>query len=130
MISLTDTTTTVILPADLWWADEIAWAPVEQSAEYSLGGALVVEEAVKLAGRPITLAGHERRAWVRRSTVLALHSLAAVPGKQMVLTLADRTFNVIFRRSDGPPIEAESLTMMSPPEDDDWYTLTLRLMEI
>lgn len=120
----------ITLPDDLWWADEIAWSPVEQSAEYSLQGSLVVEEAVKLAGRPITLAGHERRAWVRRSTVLALMALAATPGKEMVLTLDDRTFNVIFRRGEGPPIEAESLTLMSAPDDNDWYTLTLRLMEI
>jgi len=121
---------TVSLPDDLWWADEIAWSPVDQSAEYTLGGAMVVEEAVKLAGRPITLAGHESRAWVSRSTVLALLALAAIPGKEMVLTLEDRTFNVIFRRGDGSPVEAESVTMISAPENNDWYTLTLRLMEI
>jgi hypothetical protein len=120
----------VVLPADLWWVDETDWTPVEQNTEYSLAGALIVESSTRQAGRPITLAGHEQRAWVRRSTVLALQAMAVVAGKEMVLTLHARSFNVMFRYDDGLPVEAESRRKKSPPADDDWYTLTLRLMEI
>ncbi len=126
MIALDD----IILPNDLWWADETDWSPVEQSTDYTLTGSLVIDENTKQAGRPITLAGHEHRAWTTRSTVLALQAMAAVAGKEMVLTLEDQTFDVMFRRSDGPPVESESLTLISPPADDDPYTLILRLMEI
>ena len=45
----------VTLPGDLRWSDEFAGAQVQRSAEYSVTGALIVQEAVKQAGRPITL---------------------------------------------------------------------------
>jgi len=120
----------VALPDDIWWEDETDWTPVEQSTEYSLEGSLVIDANAKQAGRPITLSGHERRAWVRRSTVLALQVMAATVGKEMVLSFHGQSYNVMFRYNDGPPVLAEPRKKKSPPADDDWYTLTLRLMEI
>ncbi len=120
----------IVLPDDIWWSDELDWSPVEQKTEYSLEGALLIEESIKQKGRTITLAGSEDRAWVPRSTVLDLMDLAAIPGTEMVLTFGSRTFNVMFRRGDGLPVEARPIFAISPPADEDWYTLILRLMEI
>lgn len=124
MISL-DTFT---LPADLWWEDETEWTPVEQSVEYSTTGALLIDLATKQAGRPITLTGEDDKAWTTRATVLALQALAAVPGKEMTLMIADRSFQVIFRQGE-KPIEAEPVFRTNPPADDHKYIIkTLRFL--
>ena len=126
MITLDD----LSLPPDLWWSDETDWCPVDQSADYSLEGSLIVEESVKQAGRTITLEGGNNRAWVRRSLVLQLQAMAAEPGKEMELVIHDQRFTVIFRRSAGLAVEARSKKKMSPPADQDYYTLVLRFLVI
>lgn len=120
----------ISLPDDLRWVDETDWTPVEQSTEYSLAGSLIVEASTKQAGRPITLDGYDGDVWVARSTVLALQALAAVAGKEMDLELWGNTYTVMFRHGEGSPVAAEPVVLISPPGDNDWYTLTLRLMEI
>ena len=45
MTTLTDGTTTTTISDDLMWADEFAWAPVEQTVERSITGALIVSAA-------------------------------------------------------------------------------------
>ena len=54
-ISLSVGLTTVPLNPDLFWADENNWHPVEQTSERTITGALVVQSATRVAGRPITL---------------------------------------------------------------------------
>lgn len=91
----------VTLPGDLRWADEFTWTPVARSAEYSLTGALIIQEAVKQAGRPITLEAKNESlgyVWLDRLTLLALRTLAETAGWSGTLTLADsRSFTVMFR---------------------------------
>ena len=72
--------TTVTLPDALSWADEYAWSPVEQAKTYTTTGALLIEEGVKQAGRPITLEGSEDSTWCTRALVDQLHAWAATPG--------------------------------------------------
>lgn len=122
---------TFTLPGDLNWTDEFSWSPVARAAEYSLTGALIIEEAVKQAGRPITLvAGNEEigYVWLTRAEVLALYSLAATPGWSGTLTLADsRSFTVAFR-DDG--ITATPVLHSAPHANADPYTLTIALQTV
>lgn len=121
----------ITLPEDLHWEDETDWTPVEQSQEYSLAGSLVLDAGVKQAGRPITLVGGDDRAWTNRATVLALMAKAATPGAEMTLTLNDaRTYTVMFRHGDGKPVDARPVVAFTGLSDADYYTLTLRLMEV
>lgn len=121
----------VSLPGDLVWADEFAWNPVAQSSEYSLTGALIVQAAPRLAGRPITLEAKDSGAgyvWVVRSTVLALRTLAETPGWTGTLTLADaRTFSVGFREEG---VLADPVRFIAPLGESDAYTLTLKLQTV
>lgn len=56
------------LPAGLRWDDEYAsWSPVAQSTSYGLTGALLVQEAAKQAGRPLTLTGGRQYCWIARA---------------------------------------------------------------
>lgn len=115
------------LPGDLHWKDEFAWSPVQRSAEYSLTGALIVQESVKQAGRPITLEARSD-VWLTRSAVRALQTLAETPGWSGTLTLADgRAFTVAFREEG---LSAEPVRHIAPTEDADPYTLTLALMSV
>ena len=60
----------IALPNDLLWVDEFKWTPVSSTGSYSLAGSLIIEQGVKLAGRPITLEPPElEMAWVARATV-------------------------------------------------------------
>lgn len=127
MITLDELT----LPDDLWWEDETDWTPVEQTVEYSVAGALLIDLATKLAGRPITLVGDESTAWIARATALALQAKAAVPGKQMTLVIHDQTFTAMFRYDDKKPVDAAPVLRISPPEAGDYYILrAVKLMAV
>lgn len=115
----------VTLPDDLQWIDEYAWSPVARASERSLTGALIVEEAVNLAGRPITLSGDW--AWIDITTLAALRALAATPGWTGTLVLADsRSFAVAFR-DDAVTAEAVFFESPSGAVGDQWrVTLALQ----
>lgn len=120
----------ITLPEDLQWVDEYEWDGVGQSVSRSVTGALLVQEQSKLHGRTITLVGGPDGGWVTRAMVDSLKAKAdASPA--MALTMPDgRTFNVRFNRQDGPPIEAQQVMRFAYPDDDSWYTLTLRFLTV
>lgn len=119
----------ISLPDDLEWSDEFAWTPVEQTVGYTLDGAMVVESGVRQAGRRITLAAGEDRAWVTRATLKSLYALAQTVHDDLTLVMGSTTFNVAFRHSDGA-IESRPVSQVSPASDADFYVITLRLMEV
>lgn len=128
----------VALPDGLRWADEFAWSPRVQSTEWSITGALLVQEGEKQAGRPITLIGGRTWAWMTRVALLALQSqLDNAPGTGLTLVLHDsRSFQVIPRMDESGAIQASPLPRIgdsgfADPSDDDWYYIDeLRLLEI
>lgn len=114
----------------LQWTDEHEWDPVEQGQERSLGGALVIQEGVKLYGRPITLASNDG-AWFTQATVAALQGLRDQPGIVMLLTLpGGQTHHVTWNRAAGAPVEAVPLYRRVVYRPDDLFTLTLRLITV
>lgn len=128
----------ITLPSTLVWEDEFAWSPVLQSTDYGLTGALIVQEATKLAGRPITLVGNSdgtaHTGGISRTNLLALQTALAVAGATWTLTLHDaRTFTVAARDN---PLEAEPLPVYGAlwpanPTGDRWYLIrALRLQTV
>lgn len=119
------------LPADLIWSDEFQWSSVERAAERTLTGALIIEEAVKQGGRPITLEAKDPGAgyiWLSRATVVALKAKAATPDWSGTLTLVDdRVFTVAFREEG---VIADPVWHFAPHEDTDPYTLTVKLQTV
>lgn len=117
------------LPRGLVWVDEFDWQPVESSAEYALNGDLVIDAAVRQAGRPITLLGEEGAGWMRRDVLQALQALAANPGAVYVLRLADgRSFDVVF--APGAPIKARPIARPELPPDSHPYVVELSLITV
>lgn len=129
-ITLSDGVETITLHPDLYWSDEANWHPVQQSVTRTVTGALVVEVAAMVAGRPITLEPEDdSSAWMTREVVDQLRNWAAVPGKEMVLTLRGEARDVLFRHQDGG-LESVPVLHMRDVQDEDYYLCTLRFMEI
>jgi hypothetical protein len=117
------------LPDDLLWTDEYGdWSAIAQETGYTLGGALVIQEGTRLAGRPITLRGAETHGWATRAQVEALRAVAeAADAGPLTLTLPDgREFSVKFRR---PAFTATPIIPYNAHEPGDYYALTVNLME-
>lgn len=117
------------LPDDLLWTDEYGeWSSVAQETAYTLGGALVIQEGSRLAGRPITLSGSREHGWATRAQVEALRALSEVADAgPLTLTLPDgREFDVKFRR---PAFTATPIIPFNVHEPADFYALTVNLME-
>jgi hypothetical protein len=122
------------LPDDLLWSDEHAWTPAVASVSYLITGALLVQSALKQAGRPITLTGAVDMAWVARSCVGTLYDWASVPlgestGRFELTMMDSRVFAVAFRHAE-VPIAAEPVTGFTARSESDFYRLTLKLMQI
>lgn len=129
-ITLAYTTTTLTLDPDLYWSDENDWHAVEQTTQRTVTGALIVSSSSRVAGRPITLQPQDDvSAWMSRQTLETLRSWAAVPGRQMTLTLRGTARTVIFRHQE-TAIEATPVIHYADTDNEDWYRVTLRFMEI
>ena len=112
------------------WIDEFAWDAVEQGQERTLTGALVVQEGLKLYGRPITLAANGG-VWTPLSVVRQLEVLRDQRGLVMPLTLpGGATHSVIFNRASGQALEAKPIERLVEPGPDDPYEITLRLITV
>lgn len=124
-----DTNETIELPQDLLWSDEFDWSRLAQSApKYTVGGAVVIQQGVKLAGRPITLTGEW--VWLKRGDYQQLQDWSAVPALQMTLTRYDgRVFSVIFSNHD-KAIDCQPVVYRTPEKADDPYTGSIYLMTV
>jgi len=129
------------LPDDLEWVDEFTAWKVGQVIRPSLTGALIVQESALQAGRPITLQsldlGNSTFAAVVTLSVLealqAKEALAGAAPMSLVLPTSGggtRSFNVIWRRTDGPALEARPIKFQTPAEPADLYLITLRLIQV
>ena len=128
--TLSDGTVTVSLPDDLDWADELSWSPVQQSAEASITGAMIVQIGTRESGRPITLEADATR-YVSGDGIAHLHAWSQTAGQQLTLTLRGIARNVIFRHHDAPAFTAREIYGRVPTLDGtQYYELTLKLMEI
>lgn len=121
------------LPDDMYWIDEFKWQPRVSNSTYSLSGALIVEEGVRLAGRPITLQPPEDLAWIPRAIVSKLRTWASYPSRRFILQFEyptdTRQFVVIFA-PDGEPVESDPVKGFPQHRDDDWFKIKLKFVEV
>lgn len=110
---------------EMIWQDEFSWRPVTQRTERTLTGKLFVEEALLHKGRPITLTD----AWITRTTLQEIQSLASVPAATYPLTLQGQSYTVAFRHND-QAFTAVPIKPLTDPDSTDFYELTLRLMVV
>lgn len=119
----------ISLPNGLLWVNEYDWTPVTQATRYSLTGALIIEEAAQQKGRPITLQGGNNYAWVSKATVEAVRAKVNQPDNDMTLDYHGTIYAVRFAHEQSP-MEARPIVGFANPQSDDFYSLTIRLMEV
>lgn len=118
------------LPQDMRWEDEFSWSKVAQAApQRTLSGGLVIQQGVKLNGRPITLSGEW--VWLNRSLLETLREWSNTPALEMRLTHYDgREFNVVFRLHDALFGKIDPVHYSTPESASEKYTATINLMTI
>lgn len=118
------------LPEDLHWRDEFEWSPVEQATQYSLTGALLIDEDQKQAGRPITLTTPGEDSWYTRAKVKAIQAKLQA-NQDMMLKLHDgRSFTVRWR-FQGEALVAHTVHPgLADPDDTDQYVMRLQFIEV
>ncbi len=118
----------ITLPDDLLWIDEYKWSGVQQQTDIMADGAVVVQADAQQTGRPITLQGGDNFGWIDRATLELLRLKARDAGLQMTLTMHNGvTHNVVFTADR---LSATPVVDYSNPANDDYYTITLYLMEL
>lgn len=129
-LSRNDTRAALTLHAQYIWSDEYEWSPLKQSEpEYSLNGAMHVQQGTMLAGRPITLDCEYAR--IQRSDVELLQAWSAVPELELTLTHPDgRAFDVIFAAQALSDIVDIKNYKPSDKRPDDPMTANIHLMTI
>ncbi len=127
----------VTISEDLQWTDEFGDGSdlIGHDQRVTITGALVIQASAQQAGRKMTLQGRmdgdSGFGALTRAQINALRALAAVAGAVYSITLADgRVFSVVFRRSDGPAVEASPIKHIQPAEDADLYFPTIRLLMV
>lgn len=129
-ISISDGTTTISLPEDMFWSDEYSWSPIEQAVATSITGAAIVDIGVRTAGRPITLVSDEQHAWMPFSIVTQLKAWRDTAGKQLTLSLRNANFTVMFRHQEKPAVDVTAVIDYNAPDAQDWFFGTLKFMEV
>ena len=121
------------LSDELLWTDEFEWTPVKTNSSYSMTGALIVEQGVMQAGRPISLEQpDETMGKLKRAIALTLAQWAAIKGQTFELTLergGNRTYIVMFN-TDKPMTAKPSKGFVGLNSPDDWYNVNLYFIEV
>lgn len=134
LLTRISTSQSVTLDNGFLWTDEFDYMPIEQSLERAIDGALIVQEGVKQAGRPITLKGaKDSQGWVKRGVLNTIQTWSRIAGEKFTLTFQyphdTRAFTVIFNHAEGA-IEAKPIKTMPTVSDDDYYLCTFKLLEV
>lgn len=130
MITLTDLTTSqvAVLPAGLIWRDEFDWSPVESTQTYTLAGALIIEQASKQAGRPVSLAADDKMNWLKRQTVETLRQWQSIVKRTFRLSIGGQAIDVIFDQNQ--PMTARPVKEIPQYGENDWFHVTLNFIEV
>lgn len=132
---LTNITTGAIIELDdeLYPTDEHDWSPVVATSDYTLTGSLVIQQGIRLAGKPVTLQSQEDLGWLTRSTVNLLRAECAKVDTSFWLDYtaddAIQRIKVMFDHTKNP-IEATPLMGFISPRADDYFLVTLRFIEV
>ena len=117
------------LDDDFQWVNEFDHNPIQQTVEYSLTGALLLQEGVKQQGRSIDLRSNGG-VWTPLSVVRQLEALRDQSSVPMELVLADgREFKVVWDRS-AAPLAAEPLERETYPKPESLHFIEMRFITV
>ena len=133
---LTNTITGAIIELDdeLYPSDEHEWSSLVSSTKYALDGTMIVEQSMRLAGKPYTMQAPSDMGYLTRSTVNALKAERDKLGATFWLDYrADgmvKRVKVMFDTTGDDAITANPVKEFISPSLDDLFIVTLRFLEI
>ena len=129
MITLSDGTTTLALPAELDWTDR-NWSPVAQSLTRSVTGSTIIMTGVRQHGRPITLEPPADAGWWSITNEAQIRAWLADPEQTLTLTLRGTSYNVRWRLYDGDAYSSEHINYTVGPGEDHQVAPTFRFFTV
>lgn len=132
---LTNITTGAIIELDdeLYPSDEHEWSSLVSSTKYALDGTMIVEQSIRLAGRPYTMQAPNDMGFLTRETVNLLKAERDKLGATFWLDYradgAVKRVKVMFDTT-GEAINATPLKEFISPSLDDLFIVTLKFLEI
>lgn len=129
------TSETVQIENGFFWSDEFDYKPIEQKQQFAVDGTLIIQEGKKKAGRPITLVpSNEGMGWIKRRELSKLQDWSALQDEQFTLEFDyphdNRRFNVLFNHQEGAITNPKLILGFSPISDDEYYSATLKFLEL
>lgn len=123
--------TRLFLPDGFLFKDYHNYSPIVQSAaQFSLNGALIVQQGRKLAGREIELSGEQN--WLDEATLQALMRFVdlSAEGAPLYLNYMDLRLQVMFNHQE-QAIDAEPVKYMPSAGTTlaKFYRVTIRLIQ-
>ncbi|MDQ9021698.1 hypothetical protein RFI02_11320 [Acinetobacter sichuanensis] len=118
-----------------FWSDEFDYKPIEQKQQFAVNGTLIIQEGKKKAGRSITLVpSNEGMGWIKRRELSKLQDWSALQDEQFTLEFDyphdNRRFNVLFNHQEGAITNPKLILGFSPISDDEYYSATLKFLEL
>ena len=129
-ITISDASSTIILPDDLVWRNEFDTSQIAQSQSRTLGGNLVVFESQKIAGRKIALESDADSGWITRNDLDLLRSMFEQVDTDLTLVRNAVSFTVRVDRSSGSGIKVIPVIDCSNPSSTDKYALSVYLITV
>ena len=121
------------LPDGMYWENELGYNKIAQVRSRSIAGNFISEEAIRVQGQIIDLAGGVDHAWLTRLELKALLTLTETPDN--VLTFVrdlEPSFNVIFRRDgESSPIKSGQIIDCENADNDTLYYIdSIKLIKV
>lgn len=123
----------ISLSDELMWVDEFEWNSVKSNKDYTIAGALIIEQSKLLSGRPISLERPDNECgFSTRGVVKKLREWSEIINQRYQLTLERgerRMFTVIFDHEK--PLKAEPVKgFVGKNTDDELWFCNLYFLEI
>jgi len=127
---LASSTTSMTLPNELIWLEELSWTFKKVRGERSVGGKMIRTVSTAIGGKPVTLQSPENGLGaVSRSAIQTLQGMVEAD-LQMVLTFADgSSINVLFRH-DPEAIDAHPAMGFTNRVSTERWHVTIRLQTV
>jgi len=119
----------LVLPDNIIWENRYAFPKVVVDTERTIDGEEVVF-AQSVKGRPIDLVAYEDMGWLTHEQVEVLFEMASVPNAVYLFVYEDFVTQVRFRHEDSPVIDVQPIVPRPNPSEEDFYTGTIKLMEV
>ena len=122
----TVTIDSIVLPDDTIWVDQFKWNKIDRNFQRSIAGNVLIQNATKYSGRPLTL----NLGWISRATLISLETLRDNPAAPTftVVLIDEASFTCCFNPGTDEPIQVVPIVERPEYIPSDYMAVILSLM--